>query len=442
MGDGDTADRPPVYDSADARYFGPFGAPPPGSAGPEQYHLPDQSYPASAASWPPPTPARGSRTGSHGVDRRPNRGVRAGGLVAVAAATALLVGGAAGYGGALLAGREGVATAAPSAAAPSAATPSAGGSSAPTASTTPSALPAGPMDTVAVAARALPGTVTIQVGRATGSGFVMDDQGRIMTNNHVVAGAANGATIRVGFADGRRQTATLVGRSPSYDLAVIKVKPAGYLRPLATGDSDALRVGEPVLALGAPLGLSDSVSQGIVSAVDRPVVVQADGNADAPFAFINGVQTDAAINPGSSGGPLVDAQARVIGINSAILTRGSSDQQTGNIGVGFAIPINQAKIIAELLISDGKATYPVIGAELREVSGGLVLSTVDRDGPAGRAGLREGDLVTKIDDRRVDRTEEMIVQIRTRRPGEKVVIEYERGNAKQRATVTLGSREG
>ena len=298
------------------------------------------------------------------------------------------------------------------------------------------------MDSVAVAARALPGTVTIQVGRATGSGFVLDDQGRILTNNHVVAGAANGATIRVDFADGRRQTATLVGRSPSYDLAVIKVKPAGYLRPLVTGDSDALRIGEPVLALGAPLGLSESVSQGIVSAVDRPVVVQADGNADSPFAFINGIQTDAAINPGSSGGPLVDAQARVVGINSAILTRGSSDQQTGNIGVGFAIPVNQAMTIAALLISDGKATYPVIGAELREVSGGLVLAAVDRNGPAGKAGLRQGDLVTKIDDRRVSRTEEMIVQIRTRRPGEKVVLEYQRGNAKERATVTLGSREG
>jgi putative serine protease PepD len=358
-------------------------------------------------------------------------------VIAVAAATALLVGGAAGYGGALLAGRTDVVTAAPSA---SAAEPK---PSEPTAVSGPGGAPGGgPMDTVAVAARALPGTVTIQVGRSTGSGFVMDAEGRILTNNHVISSAANGATIRVSFFDGRRQTATLVGRSPSYDLAVIKVKPAGYLRPLATGNSDALRIGEPVLALGAPLGLPDSVSQGIVSAVDRPVVVRADGDADSPFAFINGVQTDAAINPGSSGGPLVDAQARVVGINSAILTRGSSAEQTGNIGVGFAIPVNQAKTIADLLIADGKATYPVIGANLREVDGGLELTTVDRNGPAGRAGLRQGDLVTKIDDRRVDRTEELIVEIRTRRPGEKVVLEYERGNAKARATVTLGSREG
>jgi putative serine protease PepD len=132
----------------------------------------------------------------------------------------------------------------------------------------------------------------------------------------------------------------------------------------------------------------------------------------------------------------------VIGINSAILTRGSSDQQTGNVGVGFAIPVNQAKTIAGLLIADGRATYPVIGADLREAGGGLVLNSVDGNGPASRAGLREGDLITKIDDRRVDQTEELIVEIRTRRPGEKVVLEYERGNARARATVTLGSREG
>ena len=298
------------------------------------------------------------------------------------------------------------------------------------------------MDTVAVAKRALPGTVTIQVGRSTGSGFLIDNQGRILTNNHVVSGAPSGATIRVNFTDGRRQTATLVGRSPSYDLAVIKVKPAGYLRPVELGNSDAIQVGEPVLAIGAPLGLPGTVTQGIVSAQNRPVVVQSVGDADAPFAFIDGIQTDASINPGNSGGPLVDSRARVIGITSAILTRGNSDQQTGNIGLGFAIPINQAKTIGDLLIASGKATYPVIGASLREVTGGLELTGVDSNGPASRAGLREGDRVTKIDDRRVSATEELIVEIRTRRPGEKVVLEYARGNQNARATVTLGSREG
>jgi putative serine protease PepD len=298
------------------------------------------------------------------------------------------------------------------------------------------------MDTVAVAKRALPGTVTIQVGRSTGSGFVIDDQGRIMTNNHVVAGAPSGATIRVDFTDGRRQAATLVGRSPSYDLAVIKVKPAGHLRPVELGDSDAVQVGEPVLAIGAPLGLPGTVTQGIVSAQNRPVVVQSVGDADAPYAFIDGIQTDAPINPGNSGGPLLDARARVVGITSAILTRGDSDQQMGNIGLGFAIPINQAKTIGQLLIKTGRATYPVIGASLREVTGGLELTSVDRNGPAGRAGLRQGDVVTRIDDRRVSAREDLIVQIRTRRPGEKIVLDYARDGQNARATVTLGSREG
>jgi putative serine protease PepD len=364
------------------------------------------------------------------------RAARPGALIGAAALTALLVGGGAGYGGALLAERSDP-VAVPGATA-SAQTPSS------TSGSSQEPVPTGgsAMNTVAVAKRALPGTVTIQVGRSTGSGFVIDDQGRILTNNHVVAGASGGATIRVDFANGRRQTATLVGRSPSYDLAVIKVRSARYLRPLQLGDSDAIQVGQPVLAIGAPLGLPGTVTQGIVSAQNRPVVVQSVGDADAPYAFIDGIQTDAPINPGNSGGPLVDARARVVGVASAILTRGSSDEQTGNIGLGFAIPINQAKAIGDLLIKNGKATYPVIGASVGEVPGGLQLTAVDRNGPASRAGLRVSDVVTKIDDRRVSTTEELIVDIRTHRPGEKVVLEYVRDGRNARATVTLGSREG
>ena len=190
------------------------------------------------------------------------------------------------------------------------------------------------MDTVAVAAQALPGTVTIQVGRSTGSGFVIDAEGRILTNNHVIAGAADGATIRVIFADGRRQTATLVGRSPSYDLAVIKVKPAGYLRTAGhRATPTQIQVGEPVLAIGSPLGLPDTVTQGIVSARSTgrwSCSPTATPTPRSPTSMA--IQTDAPINPGNSGGPLVDAGARVIGINSAILTCGSSEAQTGNIG--------------------------------------------------------------------------------------------------------------
>jgi putative serine protease PepD len=435
------ADRPAGDEPTDSRYFGPFGEPPVDYrfASQAETQPPELTYAAPSGAWPPPAtvgggPAPGPASAADG-----RRGARPAALIGVAAVTALLIGGGAGYGGALLAGRS-YAPAAPGS------TSSAQG---PRASPTPpgaSPEPVPPggstMDTVSVAKRALPGTVTISVGRSTGSGFVIDDQGRIMTNNHVVAGAPSGATIRVNFTDGRRQMATLIGRSPSYDLAVIKVKPAGYLRPVELGDSDAIQVGQPVLAIGAPLGLPGTVTQGIVSAQNRPVVVESVGDADAPFAFIDGIQTDASINPGNSGGPLVDARAHVVGVTSAILTRGNSGLQTGNIGLGFAIPINQAKTIGDLLIRTGKATYPVIGASLRQVAGGLELTEVDRNGPAGRAGLREGDRVTKIDDRRVSATEELIVEIRTRRPGEKVVLEYARGSQNARATVTLGSREG
>ncbi len=423
----------------DTRYFGPFGEPPSDYrfANEAEGQPPELAYAEPSEGRPPAAAAPRVPSPPTGTAAEPGRTARPAALLGVAAVTALLVGGGAGYGGALLAERS----SAPIAASGST-SPLQGPS--PTASATISEpLPSSTtMDTVAVAKRTLPGTVTIQVGRSTGSGFVIDDQGRILTNNHVVAGAPTGATIRVGFTDGRRQTATLVGRSPSYDLAVIKITPAGSLRPVELGDSDAVQVGEPVVAIGAPLGLPGTVTQGIVSAQNRPVVVHSVGDADAPYAFIDGIQTDAPINPGNSGGPLVDARARVVGITSAILTRGNSEQQTGNIGLGFAIPINQAKTIGDLLIKTGRATYPVIGASLREVPEGLALTVVNRDGPAGRAGLREGDVVTKIGDLRVRATEELIVQIRNRRPGEKVILEYARDGQNGTAVVTLGSREG
>ena len=183
---------------------------------------------------------------------------------------------------------------------------------------------------------------------------MLDAKGRIITNNHVVAGAADGTSIRVVFADGRRQTAKLLGRSPSYDIAVIKVKPSGSLHPVDVGDSARTQVGEPVIAVGSPLGLPGTVTQGIVSARHRPVVVNAGYDADSPTAYIDAIQTDAPINPGNSGGPLVDGRARIIGVNSAILTMGSAQGgQTGNIGLGFAIPINQATTIGSVVDQEG-----------------------------------------------------------------------------------------
>ena len=361
--------------------------------------------------------------------RRPG----AGAAIAVAALTALVVGGGAGYGAARLG-------AAPASSAPATRT---------TTTTDPSPAPLPPGETtstVEVARRVLPGTVMIEVGSGngtgTGSGFVIDRQGHVMTNNHVVAGAGSGSRIRVVFSDGRRTTATLVGRSPSYDLAVIKVKADERLRPLPLGDSRSAEVGAPVVAVGSPLGLPGTVTQGIVSALDRPVTVNESGSADAPTAYIDGIQTDAPINPGNSGGPLVDAGARVIGVNSAILTLSSGQGQAGNIGIGFAIPVDQARVIGDLLVKDGKATYPVVGAQLQDTSDGVELTSVDGGGAARKAGLRAGDRVTAVDGRAVETRQELVVVVRTHRPGDKVTFGYSRGGDDNEAELTLGGRVG
>jgi putative serine protease PepD len=420
----------------------------PEDAGPAQHApdlRPDFAAATPPAAWSAPAPAApepsyywpfGSETDTPTTSPVPTAAVparrpRTGAVVGAAALTAVLVGGGAGYGAARLAER--------------AADPPAVVSTAPAAPRTSRPVPLPPAQstsTVEVARRVLPSTVMIEVGEGTGSGFVLDTSGNIMTNNHVVAAASDGARIGVVFADGRRTTARLVGRSPSYDLAVIKVKASDDLQPVQTGDSGAAQVGEPVVAIGSPLGLPGTVTQGIVSAVNRPLVVSASGSADAPTAYINGIQTDAPINPGNSGGPLVDATARVIGVNSAILTMGSSRGQTGNIGLGFAIPVNQAKVIGTMLINDGHATYPVIGASVRDASGGVELTSVDGGGPARRAGLRTGDLVTRIDDRVVSTSEELIVAVRTHRPGDTITLGYTRGSDDNTARVALGGKEG
>ena len=429
---------PAEGEPSDSRYFGPFGEPPSTPQGAQQPQL-GPTFEAYDATWPPPLGQLPQVEGPPGADtssvttatlppgqtgrRRP----RPASLIAVAALTALVIGGAAGYGGATVAQRTGgqsVTTASPSA---------------PPGVTRTPVPPAPPgANTVEVAKRVLPATVMIQAGRGTGSGFLIDRDGRIVTNNHVVADAADGSRIRVIFSDGRRLNALLVGRSPSYDIAVIRVSGVASLQPLELGDSDQLQVGERVIAVGSPLGLPGTVTEGIISARNRPVMVSENAAADSPTAYINALQTDASINPGNSGGPLVDAGGRVIGVNSAILTFAASR----NIGLGFAIPINQAATIADLLIKNGKATYPVIGANVQDASSGVQLTAVDAKGPAGQAGLRVGDLITKMDGQPVDTMEELIVSIRTRRPGEIVVLDYARGSTPGQVRVTLGSKEG
>ena len=222
---------------------------------------------------------------------------------------------------------------------------------------------------------------------ATGSGFVFDKQGHIITNNHVVAEAAgDDGPIEVIDHDGRHMSATVVGRSGVYDIAVLEVKGAESLPPLAIGSADQMRVGETVVAFGSPLGLSATVTSGIVSAVNRPVTTSGDGGDSS---YINAVQTDAAINPGNSGGPLVNLQGQVIGVNSAIASLGSSvtSDEGGNIGVGFAIPIEQVEITTDQILRTGEAKYPVIGANVQGTAkqdGAKVESISDGSPPAAR----------------------------------------------------------
>jgi putative serine protease PepD len=303
----------------------------------------------------------------------------------------------------------------------------------------------------AVAAAVLPSVVSINVQAGgeggTGSGFVIDaDKGYILTNNHVVTagGTAAATSIEVVFPDGTQVPGKVVGLDASYDLAVVKVTAKG-LRQLTLGDSDSVRVGDPVVAIGAPLGLQGTVTTGIVSALNRPVAA---GEGNKP-AFINAIQTDAAINPGNSGGPLVDASGNVIAVNSAIArSPGALGSSAGNIGLGFAIPSNQARRTAEQLIRTGKASHPIIGVSLdsRYTGRGVKVSEQDGDngakpvtenGPADKAGIKAGDVILKIDGRPVTEPDELIVAIRAQTPGETITLTVQRGKTENEVRVKL-----
>lgn len=297
-----------------------------------------------------------------------------------------------------------------------------------------------------IAQRVLPSVVSISAesssGSGTGTGFVIDSTGYILTNNHVIAdAAADGGNIEVQLNDGTILQATIIGRDSSYDLAVLKVNQTG-LTALTFGNSDDVAVGDSVIAIGSPLGLSGTVTLGIVSAKDRAVTA---GESAGDSSFINAIQTDAAINPGNSGGPLVNSAGAVIGVNSAIATLGSSSlsSQSGSIGLGFAIPINQARKTAEQLIKNGKATYPVVGVSVDMQYAGDGAKIADTSnailpgGPASKAGLRAGDLIVKFDGRTITTPEELIVAIRSKNVGDKVVVEYKRAGKPYSTTLTL-----
>jgi putative serine protease PepD len=286
----------------------------------------------------------------------------------------------------------------------------------------------------------LPSTVQVRVAGtgargATGSGFVVDDEGHVVTNNHVVEDAAKGS-IAVIDVDGRSHRAEVVGRSPVYDIAVLRVEGAEQLRPAALGASRAMQVGETVVAVGSPLGLSSTVTAGIVSAVERPVTT----GGGEESSYINAVQTDAAINPGNSGGPLVNLRGEVVGVNSAIATTGAAIGQTsGNIGVGFAIPVEQARFTANQILEDGQAEYPVIGADVQTAPTvvGATVSEVTADSPAARAGIEEGDRIVAVDGRRVGDGIALVVAIRSHRPGDTVELTFLPQGSDERRTVEL-----
>ncbi|WP_344624969.1 S1C family serine protease, partial [Kitasatospora arboriphila] len=312
-------------------------------------------------------------------------------------------------------------------------------------------------DSVAgIAAKALPSTVTIKAQGSqesgTGTGFVFDTEGHILTNNHVVAPAASGGKLTVKFSDGSSYTASVVGRAQGYDVAVIKLDnpPKDKLVPLPLGDSDKVAVGDATIAIGAPYGLEGTVTTGIISAKDRPVASGDETGAQA--SYMNALQTDASINPGNSGGPLLNASGAVIGINSAIQSNTSGNGRAGSIGLGFAIPINQAKWVAETLIKDGQPVYAILGVlrnddykgDGAQIQTNAVQGTpaVTPGGPADQAGLKPGDVITKLGGIPIDSGPTLVSEIWTHKPGEKVEVEYTRDGKAAKTTVVLGERKG
>ena len=355
------------------------------------------------------------------------RGLGVWGTILVSAVTAVIVGGVAGLGGYLI-GSNGDANAS-------------GTSNVISLPQLDGVSKVGTTDVAAIAESVLPSVVSILIeagdNSGSGSGFIVQSDGYILTNNHVAAPAVNGGELTVVFENGEEAIAKIVGRNSSYDLAVLKVDKTG-LPAAVLGDSSAVRVGEIAIAIGAPLGLNGTVTSGIISSLDRPVTAGGRGE----LAFINAIQTDAAINPGNSGGPLLDGSGRVIGINSAIATlAGTIGGETGSIGLGFAIPINTAKRIAEELISTGDSQTPIIGVVLNTAytGEGAEISEITPGGPAQEAGFRVGDVITGFNGRQVADSTELVVAIRSYAPGEQIEITVDRNGQSSTIPLTLGS---
>jgi len=304
-----------------------------------------------------------------------------------------------------------------------------------------------------VANQVLPSVVTISVkgpsGAGTGSGEVIRSNGYILTNNHVIAAAATGGTIDVQFSDGTTSPATLVGRDPLTDLAVIKVSTTHNLKVIAMGESSSVVVGQAVVVLGAPLGLSDTVTSGIVSALDRTVEVP--GENDKNALLVSAVQTDAAINPGNSGGSMVNCNGQLIGVPSAGATvpSASGESSGGSIGLGFAIPVDLAKTISDEIISTGHVTHAFFGVQTvpvpaaateGQVPAGLFVKAVVPSGPAEAAGLLAGDVITSVNGQPAASNTQLQEITITKSPGDKIPIDYWRNGHTTKTTITLGTQ--
>ncbi len=297
-----------------------------------------------------------------------------------------------------------------------------------------------------VAEKDLPSVVTITVssaaGASSGSGEIIRDEGSILTNNHVVAPAANGGSVSVLLSDGRSYPATITGRDPQTDVAVVKID-AGKLPAIALGSSTNLKIGEPVVALGAPLGLSNTVTTGIVSALERTVQVPSDnGNA----TLLAAIQTDAAINPGNSGGTLADCGGALIGVPTAIatVTTATGQSSAGSVGIGFAVPVEIAMGVADEIIATGKVTHSYFGIAVQASpptdggsSAGLYVTSVVPGGPAATAGLQEGDVITEIDGEPATDALQLALLSLKKKPDDTVAVTFDRAGTSMKATVTL-----
>lgn len=450
------ADATPAY----------HGAPAPGGA----FAAPTQAPPYGATAPTQPLPPFGAVSpagAAHAAQTTAPEGrVGAGRIVAIMVAAAL-VGGAAGIGGAAL-GSSLFATA-------TVASPS-----------SPSAITVNNPDavgaTTAIAAKVVPSVVTISASSGssggTGSGVVLTADGYVVTNTHVVTldGATADPTLTVTTSDGRVYAATVVGLDPIYDLAVIKLTDADGLTPIEFADSSKLNVGDQTVAVGAPLGLSNTVTTGIVSALNRSIEIASSAAPDtgqqdqqqespgsgSPFEFDFGqgqqqrqatgsisiavIQTDAAINPGNSGGALVDREGRLIGVNVAIASTGSSQSSAGSIGVGFSIPSDVVKRVADEIIADGAATHGLLGAMVGSAAAqegatiaGALINEVTEGGAAAAAGLRAGDVVTEFDGIPITNQVDLTAQVRAHAAGSEATVVYVRDGKTATATVTLGT---